>query len=527
MNSTIDQNVYPRPGDTIDGKYQVERMLGEGGMGAVAMATHLLRRAPVALKFMSPQVISFPGAVERFVNEAVAASQIDSDHVVKIFDVGKLPTGAPFLVMEYLQGRDLAAVLETDGRPHLDIGRSIHFTLQVLRGLQVAHAANIVHRDMKPSNCFIVTKDGEPDFVKLVDFGISKVQQPGNAALTQANSALGTPLYMSPEQAKSPRDVDLRSDLYSVGVILYEMLTGRTPFTCESGELTEILFKIFTAEPPPITGLRPDLPPGLATVIHRALVREPEQRFATAGEFGEALAPWSDGRSASVLAKLRQFERQRGPAAPGTLPWNQASAEAYERARMEAEAGQAPTPAGGTDISPAAQTGAANYAVGAARVSNDDVHAQTMGFDTNAAEGALAKAGSRTDLGATRDTGTRAPSRMGASAALLAIPVLLVAAGIGAALVLKRPANDPTNATIGRPVDTMSPVPVVTSVPSAAPPDPLPTTFTDLSPTLVADAAATKPDAGTRIVPTPRPNPVAAPTPVPTAKTLKNLGRGE
>src|SRR3954462_230666 len=126
-------NVYPSAGEVIDGKYQIERMLGEGGMGAVAKATHLLRRAPVALKFMSPNVMSFPGAVERFLNEGVAASQIDSDHVVHIFDVGKLHNGAPYLVMEYMQGHDLAEVLQREGRPGLDVARSVHFTLQTLR----------------------------------------------------------------------------------------------------------------------------------------------------------------------------------------------------------------------------------------------------------------------------------------------------------------------------------------------------------------------------------------------------------
>jgi serine/threonine-protein kinase len=295
---------YPLEGEVLDGKYQVERILGEGGMGAVAKATHLLRRAPVALKFMSPAVMSLPGAVERFINEGVAASQIDSDHVVKVYDVGRLPTGAPFLVMEFLTGSDLADILLRDGRPGLEIARAVHFTLQTLRGLQTAHAAGIIHRDIKPANCFVIEKEGEPDFIKLVDFGISKVQQ-GGAHMTRTNSALGTPLYMSPEQARSPRDVDLRSDLYAVGVVLYELLTGQTPFHSDSGEFTEILYKIFTADPPPVQSLRPDIPDGLARAIHRALLREPAQRYASTAEMGEALAPWADGRSYQVLMRLR------------------------------------------------------------------------------------------------------------------------------------------------------------------------------------------------------------------------------
>jgi eukaryotic-like serine/threonine-protein kinase len=301
-------NPYPQPGEVLDAKYRVERLLGEGGMGAVAKATHLLRRAPVALKFMSPAVLAMPGAVERFVNEGVAASQIDSDHVVKVYDVGRMPTGAPYLVMEYLDGQDLGQLLLQEGG-RLDPWRAVHFALQILRALQTAHASGIIHRDMKPSNCFVIDKDGEPDFVKLVDFGISKVRSDDEAGrsanLTRTNSALGTPLYMSPEQARSPRDVDMRADLYSVGAIVYELLTGRTPYTAESGEYTEILFKIFTTDPEPLQGFRPDVPDGLAAVVHHALVRDRDARFASASEMAEALAPFADDRSATVLTRLR------------------------------------------------------------------------------------------------------------------------------------------------------------------------------------------------------------------------------
>jgi serine/threonine-protein kinase len=304
----IPANPYPQAGEVLEGKYRVEQLLGEGGMGAVAKAIHMLRRAPVAIKFMSPAVLALQGAVERFVNEGVAASQIDSDHVVKVFDVGRMPSGAPYLVMEYLDGCDLGQLLAREGG-RLDQTRTVHFGVQILRALQTAHAAGIIHRDMKPSNCFIINKDGEPDFVKLVDFGISKVRsddtQAHQANLTRTNSALGTPLYMSPEQARSPRDVDHRADLYSVGAILYELLTGRTPYTAESGEYTEILFKIFTTEPEPLRSLRPEIDEGLAAIVHHALVRDPNQRFSSASEMAEALAPYADERSAQVIARVR------------------------------------------------------------------------------------------------------------------------------------------------------------------------------------------------------------------------------
>ena len=300
---------YPQAGEVLDGKYQIERLLGEGGMGAVARATHLLRRAPVALKFMSPAVMMLTGAVERFINEGVAASQIDSDHVVKVYDVGQLSNGAPYLVMEYLEGQDLSDLLLREGTPGLPVERTIHFTLQILRGLQVAHQANIVHRDMKPSNCFVVRKEGEADFVKLLDFGISKVSQPGGGNITRTNSALGTPLYMSPEQARSPKDVDRRTDLFSVGVIVYELLTGRTPFHSDSGEFTEILFKIFTQDPPFIGQFRPDLPDDLCAAIHKALARNPDDRYATAYDMAEGLAPFADERSTQVIVRSRAVQQ--------------------------------------------------------------------------------------------------------------------------------------------------------------------------------------------------------------------------
>jgi serine/threonine-protein kinase len=301
-------NAYPTAGEIIDGKYQIERMLGEGGMGAVAKAIHLLLRAPVALKFMNPQYVSFPGAVERFLNEGVASKAIKSEHVVQVSDVGKLPSGAPYLVMDCLEGHDLSDVLKDQGKPGLQIDRVIHFMAQILRGLQVAHALGIIHRDMKPSNCFVVRHEGQPDFVKILDFGISKVAQPGSASLTQTNSALGTPLYMSPEQARSPRDVDTRSDIYSVGVIFYELLTGNPPFTSESGEFTEILFKLFTADIPPIQDARPEISSELAAVVHKSLARDVADRYQTVAEFAEALTPFASPRTLPVLDRIKQYQ---------------------------------------------------------------------------------------------------------------------------------------------------------------------------------------------------------------------------
>ena len=364
---------YPAPGEIIDGKYRCERLIGVGGMGAVVQATHLLRKAPVALKFMNPYIATRGSYVERFINEAVAASRIDSEHVVKIFDVGQLPDGTPYLVMEYLEGLDLAAVLEQDGAPGLtSIPRSMHFAVQVLRGLQMAHDAGIIHRDMKPSNCFVVDKEGDPDFVKLLDFGISKLQQPDDVKLTQTNSLLGTPLYMAPEQARSAKLADHRSDLYAVGVILYELLTGTPPFDSHES-FTELLLKIATAEPVPLTDLRPDVPPELASNIRRAFARNPDERYQSAFELSEALAPWCDERSRAVLdAARRRAARETGlpatmvspgqvpPGAPPTMPaasgWPMTKTEVFNAPGTQStQAGLATTASQPAPATPAAQ----------------------------------------------------------------------------------------------------------------------------------------------------------------------------
>ncbi len=403
---------YPKKGEVLDGKYLVDRMLGEGGMGAVALATHQLRKAKVALKFMNPMFLTVPGAIERFHNEGVAASQIESDHCVKIIDVCTLPSGAPFLVMEYMQGLDLSELLQRDGRPGLPAERAVHFVLQVLRGLQAAHAKGIIHRDMKPSNCFVVEKDGEADFVKLLDFGISKVRQPGEAALTATNSALGTPLYMSPEQAKSPRDVDARSDIYSVGVILYELLTGRTPFFSESGEFTEILFKLFTSEPPHISTARPDLHPGLAAAVHHALARDQNLRFNDVVEFAEAIAPFAGAHSQHLVQRMRGLP-------PGSLVLpNLANAPSQQKISLRPPP-QSNYPPGARD------TGA----------SAAEVLAATMGANPTGGDVMIPRApplpGTRTDLGATRDATAGGTKKKGAPAWIFIVPI--VAVGIGAA----------------------------------------------------------------------------------------------
>ncbi|HWA73389.1 MAG TPA: serine/threonine-protein kinase [Polyangiaceae bacterium] len=310
---------YLQPGTLIEDKFEVRRLLGKGAMGAVVEATHLLRRAPVALKFMGPHMLELPGVVERFLNEGVAASRINSEHVVKVLDVSKLPTGVPYLVMEYLEGEDLSQLLEREGKRGLpDVARAVHFILQVLRGLQVAHQAGIVHRDLKPANCFVVNRDGEPDFIKIVDFGISKVQQAeGELILTQEGSTMGTPLYVSLEQARDAANVDARSDLYSVAVILYELLAGHTPFMPKT--MPELFIQLATVTPKSLDQIR-DLPPGLADLVQKGLEKQREDRFQSTSEMAAALAPYADQRSELVLRQLLQRGSARVTRPPSGPP---------------------------------------------------------------------------------------------------------------------------------------------------------------------------------------------------------------
>lgn len=296
---------YPLIGHIVEGKYEIQQILGSGAMGRVVRAHHVLRKIPVALKFVSPALLGHRDVVERFLNEGVASSKIDSEHVVKVYDVSTLPNGLPYMVMELLEGQDLSRLLRREGRPFLDDpARAVHFILQILRGLQAAHRVGIVHRDMKPANCFVIQKDGEPDFIKIVDFGISKVRADGGLELTQATSALGTPLYMSLEQAKSARDVDARTDLYSTAVILYELLAGSPPFVPDSDSLMELFSMLMNEDPKPLDQIRNDLPHGLYDVILKGLAKDREKRFQTAEDMAEALAPFADHRSDHVVSRL-------------------------------------------------------------------------------------------------------------------------------------------------------------------------------------------------------------------------------
>jgi len=335
-------------GEILARKYRVERVLGQGGMGVVVAARHVELDELVALKFLLPEALSEPEAVARFVKEARAAVRIKSEHVARVHDVGQLDSGAPYIVMEYLEGSDLGALLRKGGA--LPVEDVIDYVLQACEAIANAHSLGIVHRDLKPSNLMIVTRSDGSECVKVLDFGISKVAsiagRESSMSMTRTAAVLGSPLYMSPEQMMSARDVDGRTDIWALGTILYELLAGRPPFVADTLPALGVL--IATSPATPLRALRPDVPPGVEAVAARCLEKGRDQRFANVAELAQALAPFapersfvSIERSSRILnvpggAPVSRFERtpprsSSATALPGpsqapsisSLPWRQ------------------------------------------------------------------------------------------------------------------------------------------------------------------------------------------------------------
>lgn len=275
-----------QPGEIIDGKYRIIRLLGEGGMGAVYEGENTRIKRTVAIKVLHAAVAEKADVVQRFEREAQAAGRIGSEHIVEVLDLGNLPSGERFMVMEYLDGEDLTGRIKRFKRLSSDqVAPLLH---QVLEGLAAAHDAGIIHRDLKPDNIYLTTKAGKQDFVKLLDFGVSKFSAlDSEMSMTRTGAVMGTPYYMSPEQAKGGK-VTNRSDIYAIGVVTYQMLTGRVPFN--AGSFNELLFKIALESPEPIEQVVPGISPAFAQLVHRAMDRDPEQRFQSARDFQRALA---------------------------------------------------------------------------------------------------------------------------------------------------------------------------------------------------------------------------------------------
>ncbi|HEU4409382.1 MAG TPA: serine/threonine-protein kinase [Polyangiaceae bacterium] len=302
-------------GTVLDGKWKLVRVLGRGGMGVVYEGLNVAIGKRVALKFIDAPIAADPEVVSRFQREAQAASAVDSAHIVQIFDTGTAPDGSPYLVMELLQGETLGARIRRLGR--LSVEETVHVLCQVLRGLGRAHAAGVIHRDLKPDNIFLVDRDDDPLFVKLLDFGISKIARQTTESghtLTRKGAVLGTPYYMSPEQAQAHHDLDGRTDLFSVGAIAYECLHGKAPYAgLEAYEA--IIVAIVTRDAPSLKGLHPELPTPLCEVVQRALSRDRDARYASAAAMLEAVR-----RAAPELAGLPRSSSQSVSGVPAAAP---------------------------------------------------------------------------------------------------------------------------------------------------------------------------------------------------------------
>jgi serine/threonine-protein kinase len=284
----------PNPGDIIAGKYRVVRKLGEGGMGVVYEAIHTRIQQRVAIKMLLPDVMELPEVVPRFEREARAAGKLKSDNTARVLDVDMSENGLPYMVMEFLDGVDLGQMLEKNGA--LPVQEAVDYVLQACNAMAEAHAAGVIHRDLKPSNLFVLTNTGGTRKVKVLDFGISKLENETEARVTATQAVVGTPLYMSPEQVRSAKHVDARSDIWSLGIILYELVTARTPF---EGSTTAAAAAICIDDPPPIAQFRPDVPPDLERAILIALQKEPGARFPNVQLLAQAIAPFGSG---SIIA---------------------------------------------------------------------------------------------------------------------------------------------------------------------------------------------------------------------------------
>ncbi|HEY6728187.1 MAG TPA: protein kinase [Polyangiaceae bacterium] len=323
-------------GQIVAEKYQVDSVIGQGGMGIVMSAHHIDLDQKVAIKFLLADVAQHADAAERFRREARAAARIHSDHVVRVLDVGVLPDEIPYMVMEYLEGKDLGAMMAAGER--FSVEEAVGYALEAIDAIAQAHKAGIVHRDLKPANLFLAKRPDGSHRIKVLDFGISKSltdSSLGAMRLTSTTTLIGSPLYMSPEQMQSARDVDGRADIWSFGAILFEMLAARPPY--QANTLPQLCQELLTADPPKLRALRADVPEGVENAVARCLMRNIDERWQDMRDVAAALRPFSP-RHRSHRPELTSSQRLSTDAGlgvealsaespPGTLdPWGNTQA---------------------------------------------------------------------------------------------------------------------------------------------------------------------------------------------------------
>ena len=305
QSETGDLPVLPTPGEVVHGRYRVEHELGRGGMGVVLAAHDEMLHRSVALKVVLPRMLRSPEAIERFSNEARSLAQLESRNVVRVLDFGALSSppacaGLPFMVLERLHGEDLFNVAAREGG--LSPARVMRYALQACAGLAAAHAQGIIHRDLKPENLFLAIEPDGSECLKVLDFGIARSHS--RRALTRGAVGVGSPGYMSPEQVEGTGHVDARSDVWGLGVVMYELLSHRPAFFGDNPQ--SLCLQILTAEPTPLLELKPSLPHALVYIVERCMERDPNRRFANVAELAEALSPLDDWNPESEAERIRR-----------------------------------------------------------------------------------------------------------------------------------------------------------------------------------------------------------------------------
>jgi eukaryotic-like serine/threonine-protein kinase len=300
MEIMTDQRIAD--GDILARKYRVERVLGKGAMGVVVAATHVDLGQLVALKLMHADKEEAPEMRARFLREARAAVRLKSQHIAKVLDVGTDENDMPYIAMEFLEGQDLAVILKKKGRQSFD--DAVEYILQACEAVGEAHAAGIVHRDLKPANMFLTRDVSGAACIKVLDFGISKVMG-AELTLTQEAQALGSPMYMSPEALGSAKGVDTRTDIWALGIILYQLVAGKTPF--HESTMGQLCTRIVIGSPTPLAEYRPDAPPGFEAVIHRCLQRDRDQRYENVAAFAHAIAPFAPPRARVYVERIARI----------------------------------------------------------------------------------------------------------------------------------------------------------------------------------------------------------------------------
>jgi serine/threonine-protein kinase len=463
-------------------------------MGVVVAAEHLELREKVAIKFLLDEATADAELSERFLREARAAVKIKSEHVVRVIDVGRLPSGAPYMVMEYLEGEDLSQRLRRGAVPVQD---AVDYIIQSCEAMSVAHRSGIVHRDLKPANLFLTKRPDGSAIIKVLDFGISKVTNADGSSLnlTQTQTMMGSPLYMSPEQMRSSKDVDRSTDIWALGVILYELVSGQVPF--DGSTFPEVLVKVMGEPAPPLDECCPGLPEGFAAVVERCLCKDRDDRFSSVAALAVALTPFASGRTLGLQGRLQQSMSGPAPA------MNEPAAPAGALTATRQEVGVQAAVASGT-------TGPANT--------------QASGADAGLVGGALSAATNTAWEGHSHTPVAGVPRRRSAGLVWATGVSLVGALGLGGWALAGGLSSETTGSGGGRAAAAAS-VALTPLSPLAdeAKPSPLGVK----APTSEAEVAAQPPDAP-KVAPAPaapqvsQPNPVsAAPAPPPRRRVAK------